>query len=318
MCRNVAAMRRGFTLIELLVVIAIIAILIGLLLPAVQKVRESAARMQCSNNLKQLALACHNYASANGDAFPALFDYNIPGGDSGGGNPCRGQVFVSLLPYVEQDALYTTFQNTGNATGSYVDLQAAGTNSGHRATVKVLACPSDTTYGNGLGEGDWASGSYVANFQVFGNPGAGDNSPTNGLGSPNLKSSFSDGTSNTILFAEMYAQRPGHWTLWAHGTWNYSWCPAFAVGSASGTNYTHGFDSGQTGQAGAGSRFVSVSPSVYTGSNSYANLTVALHTGGMNVALGDGSVRNLNSGISGTTWWAACTPANGDLLGSDW
>src|SRR5690348_11032769 len=87
--------RRGFTLIELLVVIAIIAILIGLLVPAVQKVREAAARMQCSNNLKQMALAVHNFESARGYAIPVHELW-----------PYRGGWLVQLLPYIEQDSLY--------------------------------------------------------------------------------------------------------------------------------------------------------------------------------------------------------------------
>jgi prepilin-type N-terminal cleavage/methylation domain-containing protein len=313
----------GFTLIELLVVIAIIAILIGLLLPAVQKVREAAARMSCSNNMKQMSLACHNYASAANDAFPAIFDANIPGGDWGGGNPCRSQVFVSLLPFLEQQNLYTTFQNVGNATGSYIDLQSSdiGLYIGGAVPVKIFTCPSDPTYGNGnnLGTNIWASGCYVANFQVFGSPSAGDNAPYNGLGAPNLKSTFSDGTSNTILFAEMYAQRPlGTWTLWAHGAWNYNYCPAFAVGSPAGANYSTGFLNGGSGQAGPTSLFVNVTPTVYANTSNYVNITTARHTGNMVVSLADGSVRNLNNGLSGTTWWAACTPGYGEVLGSDW
>ncbi|MBN9118800.1 MAG: DUF1559 domain-containing protein [Planctomycetes bacterium] len=136
--------RRAFTLIELLVVIAIIAILIGLLLPAVQKVREAAARMKCQNNLKQLGLAIHNYHDAN-DALPAMT----------GNGCCWGTWAVLVLPYVEQDSAFRLYQNWGgnDSVNSNFPAPGAGTfprYSGSPNTTNVtarrysvLTCPSD-------------------------------------------------------------------------------------------------------------------------------------------------------------------------------
>src|SRR5687767_9310324 len=155
------SIRRGFTLIELLVVIAIIAILIGLLLPAVQKIREAAARMQSSNNLKQLGLGLHNFQSAN-ECMPPMFG-TVP---QGGANLGGGSIFYHLLPYVEQENLYRL-----------------GPDASRSAPLKVLRAPLDRSYPNvgtfqlassfnppwaNANNPTWGLSSYSANWQVFG------------------------------------------------------------------------------------------------------------------------------------------------------
>jgi len=292
----------AFTLIELLVVIAIIAILIGLLLPAVQKVREAAARMSCSNQLKQMALACHSYHDANSSRLPPFYSGATPGSTT----PPETQVFVALLPYIEQDNVYKTF-------GTPLNLQTAGTGIGHRSVIKTYVCPSEPTQQDGLRQGDWATGCYAANYQVFGNPGAGNNAPLNGRGTISIPG-ITDGSSNTIMFAEKAAQSAGgHYNLWAHGGWNNSWSPIFAYGSADGlTNYNSGMDTG-TGVVGPNSKFL-VQPQPGT-----APVTMATtpHTAGMNVGLGDGSVKFLTSSVDATAvWWPLCTPMRGDQVGN--
>jgi prepilin-type N-terminal cleavage/methylation domain-containing protein/prepilin-type processing-associated H-X9-DG protein len=132
MCRS--RTRRGFTLIELLVVIAIIAVLIGLLLPAVQKVREAAGRAKCQNNLKQIALACHNYESAN-RYFPAgQGDPPVNGGDA-------PSMLAVVLPYMEQASLYNLFDLTSNVNNSVSNWNA------RTQEVGPYICPSDTQEG---------------------------------------------------------------------------------------------------------------------------------------------------------------------------
>jgi prepilin-type N-terminal cleavage/methylation domain-containing protein len=242
--------RPGFTLIELLVVIAIIAILIGLLLPAVQKVRDAAARMQCSNNLKQIGLALHNYHDAIGE-FPPGNTYD---------NVCCGQNVprtwaVDLLPYIEQDNLFKQWDRSVN---TWVNPQ----NTFLRTQfVKPYECPSDgwtrrtalPASGNGSGQ-QYAHGSYRAvsgrsggNGRVFWDtcePGLGTLNPQwRGLlhgvlvnpvnstvasqcaaaTSPERMNSVADGTSNTLFVGEytnIDVQRRA--TFWAYGYTSYN------------------------------------------------------------------------------------------------
>jgi prepilin-type N-terminal cleavage/methylation domain-containing protein len=214
------APRRGFTLIELLVVIAIIAILIALLVPAVQRVRDSAARTQCRNNLKQLALAVHNYQDAN-KVLPPYFGMWPPTNSSGAtfddstiGRPYGGW-FLYLLPYVDQEPLWDQILAEIQASGENVDTSVGGTDSATTTTVTLngvtysysttsvtgqtttahgiwlvasqtyamTRCPSDpSVMPGGLAEG-WGPTNYLANWNAWGNSD-GDGTATYGNWSP--------------------------------------------------------------------------------------------------------------------------------------
>jgi prepilin-type N-terminal cleavage/methylation domain-containing protein len=306
---------RGFTLIELLVVIAIIAILIGLLLPAVQKVRDAAARAQCQNNLKQIGLAVQSCADTNqGKLPPGMGGYpTIATTPSTRGTSSFGGPLFYLLPYIEQQNMYN-FCRLANGAGYDPELGVGPQSQGGvlKELVKTYQCPADPTWGNGFA-GGWATvGSYVYNGMIFQSVWLG--------GWSTYPASISDGTSNTIFFSETYSMGTfsGQPTLW---WWDYN---GMQVPYNSNGAWDDCAPLDYYGQAYV--PLIQPSPN-YCLSNSeniWGGFSVCMcratspHTAGINVGMGDGSVRFVAQGISGYSWFAACTPNSGEVLGSDW
>jgi prepilin-type N-terminal cleavage/methylation domain-containing protein len=284
--------RKAFTLIELLVVIAIIAILIGLLLPAVQKVREAAARSQCSNNLKQISLAVQNCADTHGGSMPPAWGiYPNPFPSPGNG---AGGLLFHLLPYIEQNNLYqATYWPTDVGLGAngnnptYVHERARNAVFGknNMPNIKTYLCPSDPTIASP--NTGWL-GSYAYNGLLF---------VPAPRGYPRFPASIPDGSSQTIFFTEKEEHCGSFVNNWL-GELNPSIAAAYK------------------GEAvGPGATYFQIQPTQQTCNWQWA---FTGHTGGILTAMGDASVRVVAQGVSTTTWWYALTPNGGDVLGSDW
>ncbi|MFO0935929.1 MAG: DUF1559 domain-containing protein [Gemmataceae bacterium] len=336
------SIRHAFTLIELLVVIAIIAILIGLLLPAVQKVRGAAARIQCANNLKQVGLAMHSYMDAF-NSLPANGEYRYSGSAVTATNAWSGM--AKLLPQIEQENLFRGIDFT-TSYHSQVGISSK--------RVATYVCPSeindfgygtDSVYGHkhwpinyALNEGTWAVLTAKSTAMRMGDGAFG---PNRGF----RPGDFTDGMSNTLAAAEVKAKTPR--LNGSDSAKVYATLPvppstpaellAYSFASFNPNAFTHvEWVDGKVHETGFTTLFTPNTNVAYsTGGVTYdvdavlatesnpgdtlAAVTArSFHTGGVNSLLMDGSVRFISNNVALSTWRALGTRSGGEVISGEW
>lgn len=289
--------RPAFTLIELLVVVGIIGTLTGLLLPAVQKVRESAARITCGNALRQMNLAGQQACGTAGTLPPGLGYW---------GGEAYGTYHFHLLPFIEQEPLYRRSFHAG--------YYFVGNHRTYEQAVPTYRCPSDESApadgrAADLVGNTWGVTSYAVNAQVVCRVGS-NGVLTSPEGEARLIASFPDGASNTMLLTEKYAQcfndsYPAGGNFWGYYFTGPNLQPYHPGCEVSWNGYS----------VGPASKFL-VRPRPYNGGCD-PTMASSPHPGGIQMALADGSVRFLSAGVSLYTWWYLCTPAGGEALPAD-
>jgi prepilin-type N-terminal cleavage/methylation domain-containing protein/prepilin-type processing-associated H-X9-DG protein len=276
--------RGAYTLIEVLLVLAIIGVLLALLLPAVQMVREAANRAACANNLKQLGLGTLEFHETWG---------RLPPGTGWLGN-AWGTWGLHILPFLDQQNLYNS-----SRVGNVYSQNQIGTH-----TIKLLCCPSDPSYGDGTVPDDedtaWGAASYAISswlalrFDASGNY-VGDD------GCTRIPADIPDGTSHTMLHCEKYANCTNSFNPYGGSAWLYCRTDAAAPYLWSAV------------WVGDNQSMFQVRPSPFEG-NCDPGLASTPHPGGMMIGLCDGSVRGLSAGVGPDIWWYLNTPAGGEFV----